>query len=83
MSLTVAPVRMLALLLLIALAGTLSWIGLVGISELDLVTQPLTGWRRRLQKFVYRLGRWGFFCIGIHKLTITGERVRCYKRKFS
>ena len=78
MSITIAPLRFIGLFILIGLAGILSGIGLIGISENDLITQPLDGWRRLLQKFLYRMGRWGFFCIGIHKLKITGEKVRNY-----
>ena len=59
--------------------GLLSWIGLLGVSESDLDTKPLEGWRRWLQKFIYRMGRWGFFCMGIHKLKITGEKVKNLK----
>ena len=76
MSLTVAPIRFVILILMIILAGLLSWIGMIGVSESDLASKPLTGWRRWLQKFLYRMGRWAFFCIGVHKLTVTGEKVR-------
>ena len=76
MSVTVAPIRFVIRILMIILAGLLSWIGMIGVSESDLASKPLTGWRRWLQKFLYRMGRWAFFCIGVHKLTITGEKVR-------
>ena len=76
MSLTLAPIRIVCLFVLIGLAGILSWIGLIGISDSELSTKPFTGWRRRLQKLLYKVGRWGFFCIGVHRLKVIGERVR-------
>lgn len=82
MSVTIAPIRFFCLFFLLGIAGVLSWIGLLGISETDLVTKPLGGWRRRLQRFIYKMGRWGFFCIGIHKLKITGEKVNCISNTY-
>ncbi len=76
MSLTIAPIRLVCVILLLVFAGFLSWIGVVGVSESDLTTKPLEGWRRKLQKVVPMVVRSIFFCIGIHRIKVSGKRVR-------
>ena len=76
MSLTIAPIRLVCVILLLGLAGFLSWIGVVGVSEKDLTTKPLVGWRGKLQKFILKVVRGVFFCMGIHRIEVTGKKVK-------
>jgi hypothetical protein len=78
MSLTVAPIRGLCLMVMFVLASILSFIGMIGVTESDLETRPLVGWRRHLQGFVMRICRAGFFCMGVHKINVIGKLVRTF-----
>ena len=83
MSLTIAPIRLVCVILLLGLAGFLSWIGVVGVSETDLTTKPLVGWRGKLQKFVLKIVRSIFFCMGIHRIEVIGKKVKLLPKVFN
>lgn len=46
LTVTVLPLRVLAIAVLLVLAWVLAFIGLIGVSEEDLRTKPMTGWRK-------------------------------------
>ena len=74
MSLTIAPIRFVSIFLLTALANLVSWIGMIGLSEIELATKPLLGWRQMLQTLVIFILRSCFFCMGIHWIKIVGQK---------
>ena len=74
MSLTIAPIRFVSIFLLTALANLVSWIGMMGLSEIELATKPLQGWRQMLQTLVIFILRSCFFCMGIHWIKIVGQK---------
>lgn len=46
LTVAVLPLRVLAIVVLLVLAWLLACIGLIGVSEEDLRTKPMTGWRK-------------------------------------
>eukprot|EP00095_Tigriopus_kingsejongensis_P003929 snap_masked-scaffold85_size395806-processed-gene-2.2 protein:Tk03929 transcript:snap_masked-scaffold85_size395806-processed-gene-2.2-mRNA-1 annotation:"1-acylglycerophosphocholine o-acyltransferase 1-like isoform x1" len=74
MSLTLAPLRLACFFIVLFLAYFVSLIGLIGVSEGDLIKGPLTGWRGQLQGLCYCLGRAMYFTIGLHWIKVKGEQ---------
>ena len=73
--LTLAPIRILGLCIFWSLANIVSVVGLVGVDDDHLRSKPLEGWRRKLQDLVVILGRAVFFCLGVHRVEVIGEKV--------
>ncbi len=53
----------------------LSRLGLVGLSGGRLESEPLAGWRRRLQSLLRGMARGCFFAMGFHWVEVSGEQV--------
>ena len=75
LAVTLAPIRVVAAAALIVASNAASMIGLVGVSDEDLESKPLVGWRRGLQGFVLLLCRGIFFCFGVHRVHVIGRQV--------
>lgn len=57
---TVLPLRVAAIAVLLVLAWLLACVGLIGLSEEDLRTKPMTGWRKTVRRWISVLGRWSY-----------------------
>uniref|UniRef100_UPI00358F5F0C lysophosphatidylcholine acyltransferase 2-like isoform X2 n=1 Tax=Myxine glutinosa TaxID=7769 RepID=UPI00358F5F0C len=72
-SLTLAPLRVLAILLALLLAWPLAWLATVGRETKD-HSQPLPAWRRSLYiSPIKLLGQWSLLCLGLGPLHIRGR----------
>ena len=74
-SLTLAPLRSLCIIIILILGWILARVGLLGKNDEELMSRPLTGWRKKLQNLLYVLGRAICFCMGIHRVKYVGEQV--------
>ena len=52
-----------------------SKIALMGITFEESTSTPFTGWRGNLQWFIHKTLRAVAFCMGIHRIKVTGEQV--------
>ena len=82
-AMTLAPIRILVLCILWPATNIVSMVGLIGVSDDDLRSKPLEGWRRKLQDLVLLLGRSLFFCLGVHRVRVIGKKVRKISSKTS
>ena len=78
-SLTIAPLRLLCVMVIILFGWVLARIGLLGTTDEELTNCPLMGWRKKLQRLLYALGEAISFCTGLHNVTTVGEPVRIRK----
>jgi hypothetical protein len=76
LSLTLAPLRLMCIIILLAFGSLVAKIGLLGVSDADSQKRPFGGWRRILQIVVMKIARAMFFCMGFHKIVISGKQVR-------
>lgn len=74
MSVTVAPLRVLAFTLLLVPVWVLCAVALAGIKKEE-KENPLTGWRKALRGPILLLGRIQVFCMGFHQVKIKGQQV--------
>ncbi|XP_071813429.1 lysophosphatidylcholine acyltransferase 2-like isoform X1 [Apostichopus japonicus] len=72
MSLTIAPIRLLLVMLLLFPSWIIVMVALAGKNPLDQI--PISGWRRSLKHILTLLGRLQFFILGFHYVTIKGQR---------
>ncbi len=73
MSLTLAPIRFMCVIFLLSFAAFVSRIGLMCAGDPD--ARPFRGCRKSLQKFVLKIARAVFFCMGFHHVSIIGTQV--------
>ncbi|KAK3930099.1 Lysophosphatidylcholine acyltransferase [Frankliniella fusca] len=71
---TVLPLRVMAIAVLLVLAWLLACIGLIGVSEEDLRTKPMTGWRKDTKSVLCLLMRGLFAAGGFHRVHIKGRQ---------
>ena len=79
-SFTLAPLRVLCMLILGIIMWIITTIGVVGISDEELNERPVTGWRRKLRFAGDDLGKFICFCMGL-SVTKVGHKV-LYTIKF-
>lgn len=72
MSLTIAPIRLLLVLLLLFPAWIVVLIALAGRNPND--PTPILGWRRSMRHILTFIGRLQFFILGFHYVRIKGQR---------
>ena len=68
MSVTIAPLRFLCVLFLMAFAAFVSKVGLLCASDAE--TKPFGGVRKVMQDFVFKISRAIFFCMGFHEVLV-------------
>ena len=73
-SFTLAPIRIIIVLIIFIIAYIVTAIGYIGLADEDLKSAPLVGWRASVQEALCRLVRATFFVIGIHSITVIGEK---------
>ncbi|XP_052132605.1 lysophosphatidylcholine acyltransferase-like [Frankliniella occidentalis] len=71
---TVLPLRVAAIAVLLVLAWLLACVGLIGLSEEDLRTKPMTGWRKDTKNVLCFLMRGLFAAGGFHRVHIKGRQ---------
>ncbi len=67
----------------VLLMSLLSRLGLVGLGGGRLESEPLAGWRRRLQSLLRGMARGCFFAMGFHWVEVSGEQVIAERVFFS
>ena len=75
LSLTLAPLRLICILLIVIFTWIVSKITLMGITFEESTSTPFTGWRKNLQWLVHKTMRAIAFCMGIHRIKVKGEQV--------
>ncbi|XP_034249443.1 lysophosphatidylcholine acyltransferase isoform X2 [Thrips palmi] len=73
LTVTVLPLRVLAIAVLLVLAWLLACVGLIGLSEEDLRTKPMTGWRKTVRGWISVLGRLSYEMGGM-SLVVKGRQ---------
>ncbi|KAJ1529498.1 hypothetical protein ONE63_006271 [Megalurothrips usitatus] len=71
---TVLPLRVVAIAVLLVLAWLLAYIGLIGVTEEDLRTKPMTGWRKDTRSALCFLMRGLFAAGGFHRVHVKGRQ---------
>ena len=66
---------MLCIVILLLLMWVVARIGILLTNGEELMTSPLTGWRKSMQHLLYGIGQALCFCMGFHKITKVGEQV--------
>ncbi|XP_071959021.1 lysophosphatidylcholine acyltransferase 2-like isoform X1 [Antedon mediterranea] len=74
MSVTVVPLRLILGLAFFPIVYLLCRIALAGLTEEQLVKEPLQGWRRMLLYPNWLIGRFQFFIMGFHYVSVKGQR---------
>ncbi|XP_034249442.1 lysophosphatidylcholine acyltransferase 1 isoform X1 [Thrips palmi] len=74
LTVTVLPLRVLAIAVLLVLAWLLACVGLIGLSEEDLRTKPMTGWRKDTKSALCFLMRGLFAVGGFHRVRVKGRQ---------
>ncbi|XP_033124679.1 lysophosphatidylcholine acyltransferase 2-like isoform X2 [Anneissia japonica] len=77
MSVTIAPVRLILVMLILLLDCVIAKIALGGLTEQQLATKPMKGWRRMLLYPLWLLGRFQFFLMGFHYISVKGKKATC------
>ena len=75
LGLTLAPIRIVAAIIIMTTAIVAAMVGLIGVRKADIRSKPLQGWRRLLQGLVMFLIRGLYFCFGVHRVHVTGRKV--------
>ncbi|XP_041454357.1 lysophosphatidylcholine acyltransferase 2-like [Lytechinus variegatus] len=73
MSITIAPIRLLAFIILLLPAWVVCAIAVAGMTREER-DQPLTGWRKALRAPILAIARCQMFCLGFHSVKVTGQR---------
>ena len=76
MSLTLAPLRLLVILVLLSFSWLCSQIGRFGISAKECEENPFVSWRQKVQKLLLKTFRLIFFFMGFHKINVIGHQVK-------
>ncbi|XP_046993402.1 lysophosphatidylcholine acyltransferase isoform X1 [Schistocerca americana] len=74
LTVAVLPFRVAAIMVLLVLAWLLACVGLLGLSEDDLRSRPMTGWRRNARAVICCVMRGLFLCGGFHWVTVKGKQ---------
>jgi len=67
------PIRFILLILTVFLAWMVSFISLIGLSQDEIMNEPMTGWRRKSKKISSFLGRLCFRITGFYIVETKGE----------
>ncbi|XP_071959020.1 lysophosphatidylcholine acyltransferase 2-like isoform X2 [Antedon mediterranea] len=79
MSVTVAPIRLLLVLVLILVDCLLANIAIAGLTQQQLESEPLKGWRRSLLNFAKYLYRGAFLASGYHWVKVKGQKLSVHE----
>ncbi|XP_064639975.1 lysophosphatidylcholine acyltransferase 2-like isoform X2 [Lineus longissimus] len=78
MTITIFPIRCLAIVIILLLAWPLACLGMAGRKEEE-KNEPISGWRSRVRIIVELLWRSMFFAGGFHWIRVIGERASAMK----
>jgi hypothetical protein len=68
------PIRVICCFLIFMTATILATIATSGISDEKMRTEPISGWRLKLKKIICALGYALYFCFGLHRVKVNGQR---------
>lgn len=69
------PFRVIVIAVLLILLWMLACLGLYGVSQDELRSRPLTGWRRKLKPYLCLIGRLSYLAGGM-AITVKGKRAK-------
>ncbi|XP_045495804.1 lysophosphatidylcholine acyltransferase isoform X1 [Colias croceus] len=75
------PFRVIVICYLIVTAWFLACIGLYGLSEEDLRSKPMTGWRSKLRFYILSLMRLVVVAAGFHRVKVVGQEHKAKGRE--